>query len=735
MDAAADTGKVTDEEQASQPGAVATRSDEGSAASAAEQVFSPKDFKLNLGARVTPEVEPLPNLDNPAIRQLTWEHVVPDRPASSTPSATTVPLPPPSRVPPPLPPAPATMQPPGQVEAPLLIDEPHDIELEVFEDSVDEELAVEDQLAVDDDTDDDLVVGDRALGDDTYLDADLDEDLAGDLGDLEIDDPADDVATVASPQPAVEMPKPVVAEVEVNRLASVPDLIDDDSPIELPPITPSGPVVASPQSVYSPVLAETLYVPPPQRPATMGVPVTVADRKPPRRKHSRKQKRHLLRTFMTLVVLFGLLAGGAFAAKKYLLHQPTWSAELKPLADGVATQRGLQFKLSVEVTELPVAEYATRLASAAIDGTTDHAPAWRALGLLNGELDLEVIGRQALNDSPAFYDPATKTIIVSDDLKSFEHLYRFALRRSLATALLDQQFDWSSRLAVTSPAGALGLRATIDGDALAVANALAVNDAPDQLAPEFFAFVQGHGSTISPSQYAATITGRPGVTMRPTMASLANDPVGLAALEQATPSNDAVLDAARLAPAIESPPGTQGMMFWYYVLASRIDDGQAWAAVARWTGDSLANSTAAPSPCVDGTFSAADADGAAVVLAAFQTWAATAPVESTTTVTPADGTQIAIHACDPGAVLTAALPARVPVVFGGAGVERALVQSAVSAAPHGTVDAVCMVVAARARGVVFASPADDAPVLAVDWQPPYITANADLAASCLRPGG
>ena len=726
MGAGADTGKVTDEEQASQPGAVATRSDEGAEASAAGQVFTPKDFKLNLGARPAPDDEPLPNLDNPAIRKLTWEHVVPDRPASSTPSAaTTVPLPPPSRVPPPSPLAPATsLQPPVHVVSPEPIDAPDDIEVEVVEDFVDEELAVEDQLAVD-----------AEIEVDTDLDPDFDDvdvdDRSGDLGVDEVAAPA-----VASPQPEAPAPKPVVAEVEVNRLSSVPDLIDDDSPIELPPITPSGPIVASPQNAYSPVLAETLYVPPPQRPPTMTVPITAADRKPHRRKHNRKQKRHLFRTFVTLVVLFGLLAGGAFAAKKYLLHKPTWSAELKPLADGVATQRGLQFKLSIEVTEVPVAEYAKRLASTTIDGTTDHAPAWRALGLLNGEFDLEAIGRQALNDSPAFYDPATKTIVVSDDLKSFEHLYRFALRRALATALLDQQFDWSSRLSATSPAAALGLRATIDGDALAVANALAVQDAPDQLAPEFFAFVQAHGSTISPSQYAATITGRPGVMMRPTIESLANDPVGLATLEQATPSNDAVLDAGRLPSAVVSPPATQGMMFWYYVLASRIDDGQAWAAAARWSADSLTNSTAAPTSCVDATFSAADADGAAVVLAALQAWTAAAPLESTTSVTPVDGTQIAVHACDPGAVLTAALPARVPVIFGGAGVERALVQSAVSAAGrNSTVDRTCLVTAARARGAVFASPADDAPVLAVGWQPPYVAANTDLAAGCVRTGG
>ena len=159
-------------------------------------------------------------------------------------------------------------------------------------------------------------------------------------------------------EPVAETPKPVVVEVEINRLSSIPDLIDDDSPIELPPITPSGSVIAAPH-IYTPVLAESFYVQAPQRPPTAVVPMTVAEGKPKRHKpQRRKKKRHPFRTFMTLVILLGLLAGGAFAAKKYLLHSVNWSAELKPLADGVATERGLEFKLSVHVTELPAADYA-----------------------------------------------------------------------------------------------------------------------------------------------------------------------------------------------------------------------------------------------------------------------------------------------------------------------------------------------------------------------------------------
>jgi ribonuclease I len=81
------------------------------------------------------------------------------------------------------------------------------------------------------------------------------------------------------------------------------------------------------------------------------------------------------------------------------------------------------------------------------------------------------------------------------------------------------------------------------------------------------------------------------------------------------------------------------------------------------------------------------------------------------------------------------LPAKVPVAFGGAAVERALVQSAVSATPNTKVDAACLVNAARGRGAAFTSPGDDAPVLALDWQPAYVAANLDLAASCVPAGG
>jgi hypothetical protein len=690
---------VTDEELAAQPGAVATRTGDEPEAAAPEHVFSPKDFRLDLRAKLAvAEDEPLPNLDSPAIRKLTWEHVVPDRPASSAPSAAAlVPLPPPRRVPPPPPPkASVTLEPP----APAVV-APEPVVAEVVAEAA---VIVEEEAFIEAEEFDDLEEVDE------FDDEELDED----------------------PEPVVEA-EPVVAarpvvEPEVNRLAFVPDLIDDDSPIELPAITPSGPIVAHAPSIYTPVLAETFYVVPP-RPATTTVAAVPAPGKAKRKK--KKPKRHLFRSFVTLVFLFGLLAGGAFAAKKYLLHAATWTADMKPLADEVATTRGLQFKEAVDVTPLPVADYAKRLAESAIGTGTGRAATWRALGLLNGDLDFEAIGRQALNDNPAFYDPSTQTILVSADLQPQPHLYRFAMHRAMTMALLDQQFDWSTRLVTATPAAALAIRATFDADALAVANSLAAKDSPELLAPELLAFVQGHGNTIAPSQFAATVAGRAGVALRPTIASMASDPTALATFEQATPSDDLLFDFGRPAAAVASPAGTQGMMFWYYVLASRIDDSQAWSAVTHWTGDSMVTPTASASQCVDAKIAANDAAGAAVLLTAFETWAAGATPESTTTVVAIDGNQVAVRACDPTVAISAQVASKVPVVFGGAGVERALVQAADSAAGGGKVDAACLVRAARQRGIVLTSPADDAPVLAVDWQAAFVAANLDLATECV----
>ena len=78
---------------------------------------------------------------------------------------------------------------------------------------------------------------------------------------------------------------------------------------------------------------------------------------------------------------------------------------------------------------------------------------------------------------------------------------------------------------------------------------------------------------------------------------------------------------------------------------------------------------------------------------------------------------------------------KVPVTFGGSGAERALVQSAISAAAPVKINATCVIAAARLRTTPLTLPADDPPVIALDWQPAYVAANLDGAAGCVATAG
>ena len=126
--------------------------------------------------------------------------------------------------------------------------------------------------------------------------------------------------------------------------------------------------------------------------------------------------------------------------------------------------------------------------------------------------------------------------------------------------MLDQQYDWSGRLAAASPAAALAIRGPIiDGDALAVANVLAANDSPNSLAPELLAFVQGHGATgVAHRSTRRPSSGRAGVALQPTIASMTNDPA-LSTPRAGDAVNDDGLRCSRTCRrSWHRPPGRRG---------------------------------------------------------------------------------------------------------------------------------------------------------------------------------
>ena len=458
----------------------------------------------------------------------------------------------------------------------------------------------------------------------------------------------DGVRPVTGVQPAVAMS---AVEAELNRLAYLPDQEEDLGPVEVPEIVYSDVRSAEPVPA-APVLSNAeLYAPrqsaaPVRHAYTDIVEKAVA---PPRRR-----KRHVLRKIVTFVVLAGMVAGGLFAVKYFVLDKVKWADDIAPLAVDVETARALKFDHDIPVTELAGDEYATKIAET-VHGITDEnrsavETSWRALGVLTGALDTQAIGRGALVDSPAFYDGASDAIYVLQGLDP--EVRTFALHRALTMALLDQQFGWSDRIATASPAVAVGTRALYDADALAVAQSLLTDGDRTAVADQLYALVRDNAGGATPSPFGSYTAGRAGLALWTYFDAQSPQQRDLLETEAAM-TDGQLLDLRRLTSGTAESAGdqAQGMLFWYHVLAARLDDDLAWNAALGWRGDDV-SSSGSGGTCVTGTIRVDDAHSA-VAVAAFDAWAAAAPLESTTTVSnvPGEGgapTVVTVTACDPG---------------------------------------------------------------------------------------
>ena len=494
------------------------------------------------------------------------------------------------------------------------------------------------------------------------------------LEDVPVLDPAVELAAPQAPVHSMMSPPlvrdtgmtPVVpgspVEAELNRLAYVPDLDDDPvGPVEVPEIAYSD-VRGAPPASAAPL------------PAGTGPTLSQADMFTPRQavtihRHAysdlvaqatpvvRKRKRHVVRKFVTTVVLLGMVAGGLFAVKHYVLDRVNWPKDVAPLATAVEGERGLHFVKDLPVTSLAAPDYAAKFVEAIAGVTADATPrtqaTWRALGVLSGTLDQKTIGLAAAVDSPAFYDPASKQIYVIDGVKP--ELRVFALHRALTMALLDQQFKWSSQLTQAAPAVVIGTRALFDADATAVALKLLGDQDRAAIIAEQTDLATSNGVTSNPAPFASATMGRVGVALWPYLDTLDNAKRN--ELEQnGVLTDNHALDLRRLTGGGTDTVGstTQGMLFWYHALASRMDDNLAWNAALGWRGDEVMVDTTGPTMCVNAKV-VIDAPVAQTALFAFTAWSAGAPKESATTMTMStDATgvgTVVVHACDPGAAV------------------------------------------------------------------------------------
>lgn len=371
----------------------------------------------------------------------------------------------------------------------------------------------------------------------------------------------------------------------------------------------------------------------------------------------KRKKRHPFRVLFKLILVLAMLGAGAFYGKKYVLDK-RWSAELKPFAEDVANERDLAWKKSVEVVELRMKEYAPKLAASVYGADPeldDLASEWRAVGLLEGELDLAAIGFAAAPFRPVFYDPNDGVIYEVGGIA--KDLREFYLDDALAHALLDQHVSWGEQLTTLSPSQRSALLGLIDGDARAVT--LAVIDPSDSelddLGTEMADIANDQASSIGAmrSYPVDLLIGAGGATSGLFAPDVFEDMAARTDLLRGGVQSDAaVFDVPR---GIDSDPislGTDtesaGMMYWYYVLAGRIDDVTAWNAATAWNGDLTAFEALTIGRCVSATISTSDESGRQVMLEALTQWAAASPVESQTTVVPEGSERIEVVACDPG---------------------------------------------------------------------------------------
>jgi len=437
-------------------------------------------------------------------------------------------------------------------------------------------------------------------------------------------------------------------EEELNRLAFLPDQEEPIGRVVVPPIAHTdqnvdiGVPVLSQHEMYSPRVAAIAA------PKHHVFEPTVDVSKGQKRRKKGRAKR-----LFSLIVILAILGGGLYAAKYYLLD-PKWDSEVEVIAKEVEAARQLEFGHAVKVTTLTGDEYALRIARYAlgVDEANEDAVAGelRALGLLTGGFDLRVIGLVALPEAPAFYDASDERIYVVDGLPL--ELYRFAMHRALATALLDQEYGWGGRTSGATPAVIRGTRALYEADGLATAlSMLSATDRAlvlEQRAGLFTTF----SAPPTPSQFGTAVASRLGVSLRAFVESvpLTERP---SLLSNAAISDAQALDVRRLVSGVAEAPAagrSQGALFWYHVLATRLDPAPAWNNALALQRDAVVVEQSTGRYCVSAVLTVS-ADALPGVAAAFAAWAAAAPAESTTTVASSaveGGGQVLLSACDPG---------------------------------------------------------------------------------------
>lgn len=362
----------------------------------------------------------------------------------------------------------------------------------------------------------------------------------------------------------------------------------------------------------------------------------------------------------------GILAVGKLGTSDY---PASWDPRVKELAAFVERERGLSFSHPVYVDFLSDAEF-RRQATEHEDLTAEEnaeversEAVLRAVGLLNGDVDLVEIGEELVGDGTVGqYRFEDQRISVRGETLDDER--RSTLVHELTHALQDQNFN----IADVEPGNSgaeLAFTAVVEADADEVEQAWvdtlsddardALYEAQDDTAsgadfkgvPDVFVELMGFPYAFGPGLLRAVIAdaGQAGRNELFTRPPVSEEQVILPAayLDDQAVAKVATAALAAGETLIKDSDGDFGMVSLLVVLAERIDYSVAWKAVQGWAGDAVVAFERGDDTCVRIDVVFDQAPQAEQFESAFAEWAEGYPATSSRSDRTAR-----LESCDPG---------------------------------------------------------------------------------------
>lgn len=416
--------------------------------------------------------------------------------------------------------------------------------------------------------------------------------------------------------------------------------------------------------------------PAPDRPAPTLAPISGATA--PRRRRGGL----VAVALVTVVVVVGAAIGGYVWLRRDA--EAAWDPVVAPLVPIVEAHRGLRFEHPVEVAYLDDEAFRAEL-RAGVDSITDEdlaeieqwLAALRALGLAQGETDLEQIVEGTAAGIAAFYDPEVKRIVVPAEYRDGEldPFQRSVLVHELTHALQDQHFDLQAVLASDDE------HETIAGDTLVEGDATVVQDlyVRDLRAQEFEAYADAQLAAATAAEAAlAEIALPPAFTLilsapylvGPALAWMLRGEAGIERLDAAfssppTTDRDALDpyayvfgDPADLEVTAPTAPadatavstGVFGSFSLLATLNGYHDPKTVISLAEQWGADEYVLYDQAGRTCIDVALRGRTDDATAALATALHEWADATAIGATVldATAPDGGRQVDVHSCDPG---------------------------------------------------------------------------------------